>query len=143
MVSTKEIEAINDLIGFTAKSKSRPKTEGDLISISRSGLQRRHFDSFAQKVGLEVQVLETVTRIASDKSMNAIQSPASTERLLEIAMLYIRGIDVLETKENFRSWMTKPNLALGGIKPIDLLDTSLGIQLLNDELTRIEEGIFA
>ena len=39
--------------------------------------------------------------------------------------------------------MNSKILALGGIKPRELLDSSIGIEILNDELTAIEYGIFA
>jgi len=39
--------------------------------------------------------------------------------------------------------MEHPNLALATKKPKELLDTTFGFQLLNEELVRIEHGIFA
>jgi len=34
-------------------------------------------------------------------------------------------------------------IALGGVRPKDMLDTSFGINAIYDELGRIEHGIFA
>lgn len=58
-------------------------------------------------------------------------------------MLYKKGIDVFGVKENFYTWMDTVSVALGGVKPKDLLDTNFGITMVYDELGRIEHGIFA
>jgi uncharacterized protein (DUF2384 family) len=39
--------------------------------------------------------------------------------------------------------MNSTVMALGNIKPKELLDTSLGIEILMNELGKIEHGIFA
>ena len=45
--------------------------------------------------------------------------------------------------ERLNAWLETPNVALGSNKPKDLLDSNFGTQLVNDELDRIEHGIFA
>jgi putative toxin-antitoxin system antitoxin component (TIGR02293 family) len=69
--------------------------------------------------------------------------PIYAEKILHISLLYNLGIDVFGNKEKFNSWLETQNLALGGIKPKELLDNSFGIGLLKDELTRIEHGVLA
>ena len=58
-------------------------------------------------------------------------------------MLNKYGIEVFDDQDKFNVWLLTKNVALGGIKPKDLLDSSFGIQLLKDELTRIEHGVLA
>lgn len=65
------------------------------------------------------------------------------ERILEIKLLYKYGMEVFEINENFNSWLNTKSIALGGAKPKDLLDTTFGINLVRDELTRIEHGVLA
>ena len=40
-------------------------------------------------------------------------------------------------------WLDAENIALGGVKPKSLLDSTFGIEIVKDELTRIEHGILA
>ncbi|NEN24917.1 DUF2384 domain-containing protein, partial [Cryomorpha ignava] len=40
-------------------------------------------------------------------------------------------------------WLDSNIVALGGIKPKTLLDSSFGISILNQELIRIEHGVLA
>lgn len=67
----------------------------------------------------------------------------SSEKIIEITLLYRYGIEVFGNKEKFNSWLETKNLALGGITPKELLDNTFGINLLKDELTRIEYGVLA
>lgn len=67
----------------------------------------------------------------------------SSEKIVEITMLYKYGIDVFGDKAKFDTWLGINNVALGGIKPKELLDTSFGIGLIKDELSNIEYGVLA
>ncbi len=69
--------------------------------------------------------------------------PIYSEKILQIALLYNLGVDVFGDQQKFNTWLQTQSLALGGIKPKELLDNSFGIGLLRDELTRIEHGVLA
>lgn len=69
--------------------------------------------------------------------------PIQSDKILELTMLFRQGISVFGNKEKFEIWMSSTSIALGKVKPKDLLDTSYGIGLLRDEFTRIEHGILA
>lgn len=74
-----------------------------------------------------------------DKNFDSLQS----EKILQISLLYQRGVEIFGDKDNFNSWLSANNIALGNVKPKELLDNAFGIALLEEELTRIEHGIFA
>lgn len=40
-------------------------------------------------------------------------------------------------------WLAMPNKALGGKKPLDLLDTELGAKQVEQILGRIESGVYS
>ena len=69
--------------------------------------------------------------------------PIQSERIFEISIFIKRGIEVFGNIEKLHSWLITDNLALGKIKPKELLDNTFGIVLLKDELTRIEHGLLA
>ncbi len=69
--------------------------------------------------------------------------PLHSEKILEITLVYNKGVEVFGDKLNFDAWLSAKNVALGGIKPKELLDSTFGIGLLKDELTRIEHGVLA
>ncbi len=69
--------------------------------------------------------------------------PIHSEKILEIALLYQKGVEVFGNNERFDTWLTSNNIALGNVKPRDLLDNTFGISLIKDELGRIEYGVLA
>lgn len=69
--------------------------------------------------------------------------PIHSEKILHISLLYNLGIEVFGDKERFNIWLETKNVALGGVRPKELLDNSFGIGLVKDELTRIEHGVLA
>ncbi len=54
-----------------------------------------------------------------------------------------KGESVFGSAHAFRRWMDKPAYGLGGQVPFVLLHTSGGIDLIMDEVTRIEYGDLA
>ena len=68
---------------------------------------------------------------------------AQTEKAVDLARLYSRGAEVFGNPDAFEEWIDSTVMALGNKKPKDFLDTSWGIEMLMEELGRIEHGIFA
>ncbi len=73
------------------------------------------------------------------RSFGALQS----EKNVEIVLLYKKVTGVFGSKEKINARIETENLALGKIKPKQLLDKTFDISLLKDELTRIEIGVLA
>ena len=71
------------------------------------------------------------------KAFDAMQS----ERIIEITMLSNYGKSIFGSDRRWMQWLALPNLAMGGLAPQSLLDSSIGIQLIRDELGRLEHGI--
>lgn len=66
-----------------------------------------------------------------------------SEKILELTMLYKYGAEVFGDEKKFSAWLDSNNVALGSVTPKQLLDNSFGIDLLKDELTRIEQGVLS
>jgi putative toxin-antitoxin system antitoxin component (TIGR02293 family) len=85
----------------------------------------------------------------SDRTMQRYQKEgkkfdqSSSEKILEILLLYRYGVQVFMDKEKFNTWLVTHNVALAGKKPITFLDNTFGINLIKDELFRIEQGLLA
>ncbi len=52
------------------------------------------------------------------------------------------GLDVFGNKNKLKLWLNTPNYALGALKPVELLNDPNGKELVLNELTRINYGIF-
>ena len=82
----------------------------------------------------------TLQRYKKDKrAFDTLQS----EKIVQVTLLIRFGRDVFGDEKKFNLWLNTENLSIGNIKPKEMLDSSFGIDLLKDELTRIENGILA
>ncbi|MEM1119194.1 MAG: antitoxin Xre/MbcA/ParS toxin-binding domain-containing protein [Bacteroidota bacterium] len=119
----------------------------ELINLTRKGIAYSMFSSIATASPFSMKEWSNFLHVSErtlqryNKSEKLFE-PRHTERILEIAQIQKKGTEVFESSDTFNQWLNIENLALGGIKPKELLDNSFGIQLLNDELGRIEHGIF-
>lgn len=68
--------------------------------------------------------------------------PLQSEKIIEMAEVTNIGTQVLGSFEKFKLWLNTPSIALGNMNPIELLRDSYGKEMVVDELTRIEHGIF-
>jgi putative toxin-antitoxin system antitoxin component (TIGR02293 family) len=119
----------------------------DYIFIVRKGLSKKTMFEFMSLADLSQTEMASIVHI-SDRTLrrytdDQLLSQDQTERLLLIARLYSKGEEVFGSLSSFREWMDSKILGIGDIKPKELLDTSLGIGMLMDELGRIEHGVLA
>lgn len=77
------------------------------------------------------------------KAENIALDPIYSERVLGIAQVLKKGETVFGDLKRFNYWLNADNIASGGVNPKSLLSSTFGIQILKDELLRIEHGIFA
>ena len=136
------------LLGLSGlPSFSKVNNTTDFISVIRSGIPKKALDSLLSNTGITVPEISKIIR-TSDRTLRRYAAtqklnPEQSERLIELAKLYSRGEEVFGSMEAFKEWMNSTVMALGNKKPKEFLDTSIGIDLLMNELGRIEHGIFA
>jgi putative toxin-antitoxin system antitoxin component (TIGR02293 family) len=136
------------LMGMQGKKDfAQIKSENDFISVIRSGIPRQAMTHLMDIADLSLTEMAAIVH-TSDRTLrrytpNQKLSQDQSERMIEIAKLYSRGEEVFGTINDFRVWMDTMLLAFGNQKPREFLDTSIGISLINEELGRIQHGIFA
>jgi putative toxin-antitoxin system antitoxin component (TIGR02293 family) len=121
---------------------------GYLISTSRQGIPFPAFTKMTENSPFSLDEWSgflhlserTIQRYKKEKKTF---DPIHSEKILEITMLYNRGAEVFGSNEKFDTWLDSKSIALGGIKPKELLDSTFGIGVLKNELTRIEHGVLA
>lgn len=77
------------------------------------------------------------------RETNRKLSPATGELALKIMALFGHGEEIFGSISEFRSWLNTPAYGLGNQVPYSLMQTSGGIDLIDDELYRIEFGALA
>ena len=84
--------------------------------------------------------IKTIQRYLKE---NLPLSAMNGELVLKLIGLYRIGLTVFSTVGHFNSWLSKSAHGLGGSVPMDFLKTSTGIDLVKDELLRIQYGATA
>ncbi|MDR0421493.1 MAG: DUF2384 domain-containing protein [Proteiniphilum sp.] len=68
--------------------------------------------------------------------------PLQSERIIAMTEVMTAGLDLFGNADRLKEWLNTPNFALGNLKPMDLLTDSYGKELVMEELTRLNYGIF-
>jgi putative toxin-antitoxin system antitoxin component (TIGR02293 family) len=74
-----------------------------------------------------------------NKKLSALNS----EQVLKMIALYQKAEEVFGDLSSFNRWLRKPALGLGGQDPLQFMQTPGGIDLIREELLRIEFGALA
>jgi putative toxin-antitoxin system antitoxin component (TIGR02293 family) len=77
------------------------------------------------------------------KARNQPLSRAESERALRVATILSQAEQTFANSDKAHLWLRRPTSALGGRRPIDLLDCEPGARLVEQLLHRIGHGIAA
>lgn len=119
-----------------------------LIEMVRKGIKFSNFTELVKSSPFDMNEWSGFLHL-SERTMQRYKKEKTTfgnihsEKIVQITLLFNYGVEVFGDKEKFNSWLETNNLALGQIKPKQLLDSSFGIDLVKDELIRIEHGVLA
>jgi putative toxin-antitoxin system antitoxin component (TIGR02293 family) len=67
----------------------------------------------------------------------------ATDRLIRLASITEQAIDVLGSKEAAEHWLATPAIGLDQRRPIDLLQSSEGAELVKTLLIRMDFGVYS
>ena len=134
----------------TASYGIESTTNWDIIDILNTVFDAPYFNNLWQKVKIlgfnKTQYSEilninprTLDRNLKDKYTLDIDK---SEKALRLDYLINHGIDTFGNEKQFSLWINEYSIALGK-KPKDLFNTITGIEIVDEELTRIEYGVFA
>jgi putative toxin-antitoxin system antitoxin component (TIGR02293 family) len=107
----------------------------DMISIS--DLYMEH-DLVQRITG---KSLRTVQRLAKETQPVRLNQQQSTVAF-QFAQVLEHAINVFGDQQLAEDWLKKPCKYLEGHVPLELIDNSLGFQVVEDYLTRIEHGVY-
>jgi putative toxin-antitoxin system antitoxin component (TIGR02293 family) len=119
-----------------------------LLFQAKKGLKPQAIFDFVGLSELPHQLVEEVFH----KSMKTFQNyftkntlldASTSEKLLKLFALYQKGAAVFGSIEEFAAWLTKPAYGIGNVVPQTIIDTATGIDLIHEELVRIEYGDLA
>ena len=119
----------------------------DLVDLAREGLTRTSIDSIIDV--LEISVDEMVALLPiSRRTLERYEltqklSPELSDRLIQIAKVYSRTLEVFEDRHLALGWLKSPCKAFGDVVPLSYLNLQSGFEIVIDELGRIDYGVYS
>jgi len=141
-----ETKAIVALLGGRKVFRQEITNPHEMLEVVRKGLPYRAFEALLNVIELQLSQLSlligvpprTLARRRTAKQFNPLES----DRLYRIAHVLGVAKHTLGSLDKAKVWLRRPNRALGGTKPLSLLDTDIGVRQVEDVLARISYGVY-
>lgn len=125
-------------------SQDTPEYKLQIIKHIRNGVSKNEWKLLIQLIGATEKELENVLPASiSSMQKKTVYSKETSERIYELARLYAVGLDVFDSRDAFKAWLMTPVRTLGNKKPFDLLDSSLGFEMVENEIERIRYNVYS
>ncbi len=119
----------------------------DLVALTRKGIPKQALLNLGTMLNLSLKelanLLPVTERTLQRREPETLLGAAVSEQIILIAEVTEKGSSVLGGIEPFKKWLREENLALGGHQPLHLLDTAIGVQLVEEELGKLEYGVYS
>lgn len=124
-----------------------PRSVLEWIALVRQGISAKAVDAAVRVMGIGQtelsRALDIPERTLARRKKEGVLSRDESGKLVRLAQVIERAVEVFEDEQAALSWLKSPNAALGGSSPLSLLDTELGSVAVTRTLGRIEHGVFA
>ena len=122
-----------------------PESLKDLIGQLKRGLPVQSLTKLSTQLGVSENRLATTVGIAqrtlTRRKKEGRFKTDESERVLRIARIFERAIQVLGGENEARQWFQSPVKGLGNKTPLEFADTEPGAQEVEAMLDRIEDGV--
>lgn len=119
----------------------------DLVNLAREGLTTASIDSLID--ALEISIDEIVALLPISRRTLERYEPTQklsselSDRLIQIAKVYSRTLEVFGDRHLALRWLKSPCKAFGDVIPLSYLNLSSGFEIVMDELGRIDYGVYS
>lgn len=122
----------------------------ELVDQVHRGFPVDIVEKLAGELQLPQQALLKVVRIAPAtlgrrrKSLSGLLSAEESDRVYRLAEAYRNSLQLFEGDvDSARRWLVEPAKALGGVSPLQRLDTEAGAGQVRDLIGRLEHGVYS
>lgn len=137
------IDSVTRFLGGTRVLGREIDSDLELDAAISEGLPSASIDALLEAADLSAVELAPLipqrTQLASKQRERL--TPAQSDRLARFARLLSMAEETFGSLEKARTWMERPNRALGGQRPIELIRRSSGALLVEQVLGRLSYGV--
>jgi len=149
MATTTRTDPRRDAVRLLGRSAllRRRRPSAAILAAVREGFPYSSITRLARSAGMpEDAVLDLVgisPRTAARRRNQKRLTAEESDRLYRVSRIIAFAASVLGEMDKARTWLERPNRALGGQAPLSMLDTDLGAREIEEVLTRLAHGIFS
>jgi len=139
-----DVKAVVEQLGGKASLGRAPRTETDLQRAIREGFPQTVVGEVMHAADMTLRELAR----SLDLSPRSLQrrrhegrlAPYESDRLYRLARIIALAKSSIGDDERAIEWLKRPNRALGGKAPLEVVDTELGARAVENVLGRIAYG---
>jgi putative toxin-antitoxin system antitoxin component (TIGR02293 family) len=137
------------VLGGQTSLGRKVKSSLDLDKLIRDGLPYKVGNHVRGLLDLSMPTFASIIDVSERtlarvrKSSHQRLSSVASDRLYRLARIFSLACEVLEDEDQAKEWIRRPQVGLGGEKPLDLLHTEAGAREVEDLLWRIEYGVIS
>lgn len=125
-------------------AKDAPGYKMELIDRIRVGVKKNDWKQLINSIGSTEKEFENILPSSiSSMQKKSVYGRETSERIYELARLFGLGYKVFDSKDDFKEWLLTPSRPLGNKKPFDLLDSSFGFEMVENEIIRIKYNVYS
>lgn len=146
-VTLKKDTNVFSIIGLDKFLKPAEIDSFKIIDVIRKGLPMGILNKLAKLMLFKPRDVAPIMNL-SERTLQRYEASTLLDKetslkTIQLASLYEKGVEVFGSVERFNSWMNSEILALGLKKPIEFIDTSVGIDQLQKLIGRIQHGVYS
>jgi putative toxin-antitoxin system antitoxin component (TIGR02293 family) len=120
----------------------------ELLDMIEAGLPFNVFEQLRESTGLPADDIATwlqfAPRTLTRRKLQGRFGPDESDRILRAARVLGRALELFEgDRDAAVEWLTTPQLALGGVPPLDVARTDVGTREVENLIGRLEHGVFS
>ena len=139
------IERLAQRLGGKKVLRRAVKSELDLAVAIDDGLPIQVLEHVLASADLDAneayELVGSRRTLMRKKKLQTDLSANESDRLARVVRMLSRAEEALADRDKAHRWLRKPNRALGGRRPLELLSSDVGSRMVERVLGRIEHGI--
>ena len=135
-------------LGMPLATAKTMLSDFDIVKLSGAGITKSAIHTLAAYIGISRKdmaedIFDVSVKTLERKDGKARLDKKTSSHALEIAKVVQHAYEVFRDEEKVKVWINRENNALNNMKPIQIFDTLSGLNMVNDILGRIEEGVYS
>lgn len=127
--------------------KSDIRSELDFVRLVQDGLPTAALEALVERGSLTAQEVEKYIiprrTLAHRKRRRQPLSREESDKLARVARIFAIAHDTFQDRAKASTWLRRPNRALQGAAPVELINTDSGARVVEQTLERIAYGVFS